>query len=184
MLKQRTWKKWTDEDRETLKKLAGKYPPQEIAAKMGRSYESLNTEATNLKISLRCKKCDRTRKNWTNDEEVLLESLAGELPPRMIAERMRRPVEGIYRKATKMRISLVLETDNWSARQFAELLGVDDTTVNQWIRKKWLVAHKVPHNRRYHISRQNFKDFYANYQQKCPSLKKIDPEILEFVLND
>jgi hypothetical protein len=48
--------RWTAENIEKLKQLAGKLPPAEIAAKLGRTPGSLAVKAHEIKISLKVPK--------------------------------------------------------------------------------------------------------------------------------
>lgn len=183
MNKQRTWKRWNEEDRATLKELAGKLSTEEIALTMGRSMQSVRMEAEKLGISLRCKKCDRHGIEWTKQEEFFLELKAGEMSSHMIAKVLGRSVYSVQSKAKRMGISLILENDNWPAETLAKFLGLNPPTLLWWIRKGQLKAFQYRKNALYSISRENFREFYNQYGQKCPSLKNVNPENLEFVLN-
>jgi hypothetical protein len=46
---------WTEADNAKLKSLAGKLPPAEIAAELGRSAGATVTQASKLKVSLKTK---------------------------------------------------------------------------------------------------------------------------------
>lgn len=50
---------------------------------------------------------DREGLNWRADEVAYLEACAGKLPAFKIAQHLRRAVEGVHQKASKLNISLV-----------------------------------------------------------------------------
>jgi excisionase family DNA binding protein len=124
-------------------------------------------------------------RRWTEEEEFLLESLAGELPVQEIAKRLKRNRNAVEMKAFRMNLSIQTETDNWSITALAKLLNVNPSTVFEWIAKGHLGGQKVGRSRTssYKISKKEFKLFYETYGPRKQSLKRLDPGIINFLIN-
>jgi len=183
MGKQRTWKHWDDTQRTQLRALAGKLSTEEIAMTMGRSMQSVRMEAEKLGLSLRYQKSDRTNKRWSKQEESFLELKAGEMPAKLIAKHLHRSIDSVYLRASKLNLSLRIESDNWPVNNLANLLGVHRRTAWHWVESKKLKSDQVKKRYRYVITREYFREFYNQYRDVLPSLKNINPDALEFVLN-
>lgn len=124
-------------------------------------------------------------RRWTEEEEFLLESLAGELPVQEIAKKLKRNRNAVEMKAFRMNLSIQTETNNWSVTGLAKLLGINPSTVFEWIAKGHLGSKKVGRKRTssHKISKKEFRLFYETYGPRKQSLKKLDPDTINFLLN-
>jgi excisionase family DNA binding protein len=121
-------------------------------------------------------------KKWTSEEEAMLEAMAGEIPPRKIAKKLNRRYGTVFQKASRMGISLEMETNNFTINGLSRLLGVDPSTVFEWIKNGQLKAPKLGNQTsRRTISRKAFKRFYETYGGRKQSLKHIPPETIQWL---
>ena len=176
-------KRWTKEETNTLLELSKKFPLPEIAHRLNRPYGAVHSKVTRLGIQF--KESQRHRR-WTEREEELLTEWLGEIPIWKIAQKLKRNRLSVYRKCQELGLTTKTELDGWSSNQFAELIGADRDTVNLWIQQGKLKAEKLSKNHvsRYIITRRNFTDFYYQYQRSHGSLKRIPPEVLEWILDE
>jgi predicted XRE-type DNA-binding protein len=125
----------------------------------------------------------KTWKRWTDDDLFLLESLLGEMPIEAIAKKLGRPENTVRIKARQIGLSIVPQTNHFNCGQLAEILGIEQSTVNEWIRKGELRAKKGRNFRQsaFRITRKNFKRFYMNFLNKKRCLKHIPPETLAWL---
>ncbi len=128
---------------------------------------------------------NRTKKNWTKEEDAFLELKAGAMPADLIAKHLHRSVHSVYWRIHHLGLSLTIESDNWPANNLADLLKVPTRTVHWWINSKKLKTNQIKSGRgfRHHVSRKNFKAFYFKYRDTLPTLQKANPDALEFILN-
>lgn len=82
------------------------------------------------------------RRAWTPEEDAFLRAEVGKRTPAWIAKRLGRSVASVILKVKRERISLRACREWWSARDVAQLFGVDDHAALQWIAKSWLRAEK------------------------------------------
>lgn len=176
-------KRWTKEETNTLLELSKKFPLPEIAHRLNRPYGAVHSKVTRLGIQF--KESQRHRR-WTEREEELLTEWLGEIPIWKIAQKLKRNRLSVYRKCQGLELSTKTELDGWSSTQFARLIGVHRDTVTMWIRDGKLKAEKLSKNQvhRHVITRRNFTDFYYQYHQSLRSLKRIPPEVLEWILDE
>lgn len=121
---------------------------------------------------------------WTEDDINFLIGNAEVLPVEEIAKRLNRTVSSIKGKALMMQISLAPTLDNLSTESLARLLGVNGNTVCRWIANGELKSTKAKNTKRsrHRISRRNFKSFYKRCKDKKPSLARISPAVLEWLV--
>lgn len=177
-------RKWPPEETALLSELATQFSIPEIALILNRDRESVRQKIRREKIPFKRLVKPHEKRTWTEKEENLLDRWAGEVPYPMIAQKLKRSNQSIIWKAQELGLSLVTELDGWSSSEFAELTGVPHPTIRYWIKKDWLKAEKLDWyvNGRHIINRKNFTDFYLIYHQTLPSLQKISPEILDWIL--
>lgn len=181
--------KWQDQETDQLMAWSQEIPLSEIARKLNRYHSTVRRKAIRLKIDFIRARPNYDRRPWTEDEETLLTELAGEAPIQKIAQELNRDRQCIYRKCKQLGLNLKTELDQWSSTQFSELTGICVATICRWINLGQLKAEKLrlPNGKkcsRHIITRRNFTDFYHKYYQSHDSLKRIPPEILEWIIEE
>ena len=169
---------WSDKEIAKLQRLAGRHSAEYIGKQIGKSANAVRVKAYHLKLTLK-------QHPWTDDDVMLLELLAGEYPVEVISKRLNRPISAVRQKAHRESINLALNLDHYSAKALAEMLGICRNVVSSWVRSGKLQATRINDYSQgaYRISRKSFKAFYRQYKDEFPTLKKIDPVILEYVIN-
>jgi hypothetical protein len=61
-----TFKRWTADEIAKLKNMAQKHPSAEIALQLGRSTAATNVKASQLKLSLRCRRTNAERSSLSS----------------------------------------------------------------------------------------------------------------------
>lgn len=124
--------RWTKEQVETLRVLAGEYHYKDIAIMMGKSANAVYLKAKRLKISL-----IQDSRKWTKDEEEVLYERWGRDTIEKIAKQMRRTVFSIKVKATRMGLGYMSQAniDQISVADISDILDVRaERITGTWIK--------------------------------------------------
>jgi DNA-binding CsgD family transcriptional regulator len=170
---------WTNEELDVLRELAGTCTAKQIGEQIGKNANAVRVQASKIKISLK-------RPFWTDDELMQLELWAGELPPEVIAHRLNKKVPTVRQQAYRMGLSLRLEVDYFDIKTLSELIGVGRFVITKWVQDGKLSAYRTSISKKsiHRITRRQFTNFYRKYKNHIPALQSIDPERLEYVLNE
>ncbi|EKO3597256.1 TPA: hypothetical protein ACGVAU_004259 [Vibrio vulnificus] len=101
---------WTEEEKRTLEKSAGKMSADDIACLVGKTKKQVQAKAQRMGISLAFKYAKP--KPWTVSDERFIQRNAGVISGVEIAKQLGRKVEHVYRKAYLMGVSLHVLGEN------------------------------------------------------------------------
>jgi predicted transcriptional regulator len=128
---------------------------------------------------------DRTAKKWTNEEnEILLESL-GDCTITTITKRLGRTKGSIIHRLERLGLyDMALETGSFRTHEFAEIIGVDPTTVWRWIKEEDMPAKQLYKEGKKHNEGKYFYIFahefwrWAKKNKQLIPFKKIQRDVL------
>lgn len=136
-----------------------------------------------------------SRRNWTAEEEDLLEQKYSSLGARKIAEKLNRTVISVKKKAAAMRLN-AYDDGYLKVADICRVFNVDNCVVSLWIKKYGMPCHIVEHgNARsaisYNVTNEQFWK-WAETHQNLINWKKYErgslvPEpswVLEAMLDD
>lgn len=117
----RPYRRWSEADREVLRR---EWQPgrnnDELAARMGRTVPGIRAQAKKMGL---CKPGGHAR--WTREQDDRLKDLVGRLSDREVARRMKRSVNSVRVRVTRLGLSW-RDRDGWyTASEAAEIMGVD-----------------------------------------------------------
>lgn len=169
----------TETQKEFLKQNYGKHPVESIAVSLGISTNQVIKKAGCLGLS--------KSNNWSREEDSLLHELAETMPiadlirtyrRRAIARglRLHRTDNAIKNRITRLGYSRHPQIDFYSCGQIAGALGIERTTVGNWIRQGKLKAQRRDgDNGWYAIQVKHLCKFFINYRNNLVQLP-IDQE--------
>jgi hypothetical protein len=122
---------------------------------------------------------------WTQDEIDMLYEWAEAKPIEFICQRLNRTRQSVYHKARHLGIKLTTTLDHFSSGELGRITGINESTIRYWLKQKQLKARKggvkgVSSN--YRITRRAFADFYHANKNNKYSLKRINPEVLDWLI--
>jgi len=127
-------KQWTEEEYQQLKQMVmiDKMSVKEIAEKLGRTEDAIN-----LKIN-RSGLINQTndKKQWTEEEELLLSDLWGSEPIEIIAKKLNRTVSSLTNKAFQLELGSMLENNynGLTIKHISELFGINkEIVIVSWV---------------------------------------------------
>jgi hypothetical protein len=126
----------------------------------------------------------KINRRWTQEETLLLELWAGEVPTELIAKRLQRTKQSVTGKAVCMGIKLKPESNNFSLCTLARLIGCDHGAFSYWLKKGELIGRKTSKGRSggtYRVKRENFKQFYLSHP-RLSIFKGVDPDVIKYLI--
>jgi excisionase family DNA binding protein len=125
-----------------------------------------------------------TQTKWTPEQIEYLQEWAEFLPVEQIAKKVNKSVNAVWNRAKEEKLNLKPIYDNWSSKELARLLNINNETICVWIRKGELKAKQSRKIKGsvFRISKENFKDFYLKYRDKKHCFNRINQENLQWIL--
>jgi excisionase family DNA binding protein len=125
-----------------------------------------------------------TQTKWTPEQIEYLQEWAEFLPVEQIAKKVNKSVNAVWNRAKEEKLNLKPIYDNWSSKELARLLNINNETICVWIRKGELKAKQSRKIKGsvFRISKENFKVFYLKYRDKKHCFNRINQENLNWIL--
>ena len=168
---------WTEEEVETLKKLALQFHYTEIAKMMHKTENAIYLKAKKLGIPL-----IQDRRKWTLEEEAMLSDLWGTKSIESISRKMHRSVFSLKVKAVRMGLGPMIRNnyDLITISDMVDLLNVSrDRIVNTWVKLglKLKKVHLTKNRSYYAITWHDLMNFLEANQSEWDS-RKVEKNML------
>jgi hypothetical protein len=116
---------------------------QEMAAALGRRYAGIQSRASCLVAQGRLDVHQRHyQRPWTEDDEDYLNDQWGKVSDTEMTKHLNRSPVALTIKAKRLGINR--RQNVWTARNVAEVFGVDPKTVIRWLDRGWIQGKKAP----------------------------------------
>lgn len=115
-----------------------------------------------------------SNKTWSEEDDIYLEAMWGNLRLVTISKNLKRSIRSIEHRASHLQLGgMYKESKFLMASQVAEIIGIHRSTVCKWIKNYDLKAKKVKlkHQAKYRITYDDLMDWLENNQDKWHSGK-------------
>lgn len=129
--------RWTQKELDLLEEHYATRGAKWCAKHLRRSRQSVAHKARRMGLTNRSR-----RSSWTPEEDAILEANFRTMPWRKLVERLGRCRDEVFVRAARLGFRHRFP-DHWTADEAAPVLGVDPSTVCDWVARGWISAKKI-----------------------------------------
>lgn len=163
-------KRWTDSEMQQLKEyIDDALTVKEISEKLCRSKSSVYKKIDRLSIEVNCLPCKKrmqSYRNWTNEDDLLLEEMwyDGTYSNIDISKKLNRPWGGVKKRVTRLGLGeRVFDTSYLSIPDIVNEMSVSKDSVSNWLQLGLKVKKKRVGRYVYHIKAEHLLDFLEKH---------------------